>query len=85
MESFTITSRPAGMKLPVPKNAALAHSSSLMFLGGMACALLVKGSFSADQYYRGELRGVNRYARPAFIAAITICVVGFAIKAWNER
>jgi hypothetical protein len=56
-----------------------------MFLGGMACALFVKGGFSPEQYYRDELRGLNRYARPAFVAAIMVCVVGFAIKAWNER
>jgi hypothetical protein len=52
---------------------------------GMACALLVKGGFSPEQYYCDELRGLNRYARPAFIGAIAVCVVGFAIKAWNER
>src|SRR5262249_36574945 len=77
--------RPAGMKLPAPKNAALFHISNLMVLGGMACALFVKGGFSPEQYYREDLCGVNRYARPAFIAALAICIVGFAIKVWNER
>jgi hypothetical protein len=77
--------RPAGIKLPAPKNVALFHVGNLMFLGGMACALFVKGGFSPDEYYRDDLRGPNRYARPAFIAAIAVCVVGFAIKAWNER
>jgi hypothetical protein len=77
--------KPAGMKLAAPKNVALFHISNLMFFGGMACALFVKGGFSPEQYYRDELRGLNRYARQAFVAAIAVCIVGFAIKAWNER
>jgi hypothetical protein len=77
--------KPAGMRLPAPKSVALFHISNVMFLVGMACALLVKGGWSPEQYYRNELRGLNRYARPAFIGAIAVCVVGFAIKAWNER
>jgi hypothetical protein len=77
--------KPGGIKLPAPKNVALFHISNFMFLGGMACALFVKGGFSPEQYYRDELRGLNRYARPAFVAAIAVCIVGFAIKAWNER
>jgi hypothetical protein len=77
--------QPQGLKLPVPKNWVLFYVSNLMFFSGMASALIVRGGFSPERYYREALRGVNRYHRLAFAAALAVCVIGFMLKAWNEK
>jgi hypothetical protein len=77
--------QPAGFKLPAHKHVVLFYVSNLMFFGGMAGALVVRGGFSPEQYYRSMLEGVNRYHRHAFVVALAICIAGFMLKAWNER
>jgi hypothetical protein len=76
--------QPQGFKLPAHKHVVLFYVSNLMFFGGMAGALLVRGGFSPEQYYRSKLEGLNRYQRHAFVVALAICIAGFMLKAWNE-
>lgn len=82
---FGLLGPPPGFRAPNAAYRGLYYASNLLFFGGMAMALVVHGGWSARQYYQRRLRGINRYHRPAFLGALALAVLGFALKCWNER
>ncbi|MFT5130383.1 MAG: hypothetical protein ACI8W8_004014 [Rhodothermales bacterium] len=58
--------------------------SNTVFFAAVATMLTVHGGWSVQQYACGPLRGVNRYQRGAFRVAMAVCILGFALKCWNE-